>query len=317
MKITFGNREKVLSLVLVVAIVWMGYFQIFYKGKRDILRELKDEIAYVNEKIKVIESEYPNVEKEKATVDNLKSRYGKLSKSLVKLESELFDEAEIPEILDTLMKNAKLARVDFHSAKPKEERYITAGGDVKKMEDIMADEKRAKKRNQEDAQIATQPLYKLLPIDLHFTASYDKAVQYIKSIEYISPYLKVSNLNLIIDQEKGAEPEVNILITMLLGKGRGGDKEGVKGAFASLEKLKKKIGLDPFSPTGMPLKKGDVPGFEISGIIYQGGQAYCLINDTLYAVGDKIDGKKIIKIDDDEVILHQSGKEYKILFSME
>ncbi len=323
-KMTLGSREKIMLMTLLLALLCVVYYRVFFIKSARELKDVIDEIEYTTEKIEKIEAGYPDVAKEKAEVDRLKSEYNSLSKTLVGFESELLDETEIPELLNTIMKEASVSGVAFDSAKPEEEEYITASGEVKKLEEILAEEKKSAKKKEIEPTAETEEmaideaetLYKILPISINFKSSFNQAISYIRKVEDISSYLQVSKLRMLIDQQKGTNPEVNMITSILLGRGKGGSIEELEEAKASLKEMERLMEVNPFKVEGMPLEKGELRDVTLGGIIKRRNQPYAMLNDSLYTIGDLFQGKEIVKIDDSEVTLEGEGKVYQLSISI-
>lgn len=82
------------------------------------------------------------------------------------------------------------------------------------------------------------------------------------------------------------------------------------------EAQKKKMALpwkrDPFIPREKFKKRGANigRGLKLSGILWDETSPAVIINDEIVGIGDEIDGKKIIRIDRDRVVLEVEGEEY-------
>ena len=310
-----GGKGKALIIALVFVALSMLYYRVYYAPKASELNDLVEELDDTRERRGKIEADCPDVEKEKEAVENLKQQHAVLSKSLTKLEFELIDETDIPELLDTLIKNCKRAGASFNYAKPEEEKYLTITGEIKASKEAWQEAKKVEGKKdaaKKKSGVEEQLLYKILPIRMGFVSSYDQAALCIKSIEYISPYIRVSRLKMIIDQEKGERPEVDLTISILLGKGKGGAKEESEKIFLSIKEIEKNISLNPFATEGMPFEEGESLDLRLNGIIWKDGKPLAMINEGIYKVGDIVSGKKIVTIEDTQVILQGKGKKYTL-----
>ena len=316
-KIALGNREKILILGMGIVIICVMYYRGFYSKKAATLTELREEIGYIAEKVEAIEAEYPDVDSEKEFVDKMKGQYSELSKTLVKLESELLDEVDIPELLNKLMSEARKAGVKFKSAKPGEVKYITTAGSVRDLEELVSDKLIPDKEDAKASGKEPTPIYKILPITINFNGAYDQAIAYTRTIEYMSPYLRVTGFKMTIDQEKGDNPDVSMVIAIILGKGKGKAKESLGKTLQTAEDVKRRFGLNPFRPGDMPMKKGEAGDLVLGGIMYKGGKPLAMINDKTYSVGEKVGGKQIVRIEDNMVVLRDKGREYKLVISID
>ncbi|MCX8014958.1 MAG: hypothetical protein N2748_02965, partial [candidate division WOR-3 bacterium] len=58
---------------------------------------------------------------------------------------------------------------------------------------------------------------------------------------------------------------------------------------------------------------GEISNLKLKAISKSGSKAYALINDQILEVGEVILGMKIVAIENDKVILEQSGNRYTVL----
>ncbi|MEO0083115.1 MAG: hypothetical protein ABIK33_01835 [candidate division WOR-3 bacterium] len=72
-----------------------------------------------------------------------------------------------------------------------------------------------------------------------------------------------------------------------------------------------KWGVDPFVRDWVVA--GEISNLKLKAISKSGSKAYALINDQILEVGEVILGMKIIAIENDKVILEQSGNKYTVL----
>ena len=58
---------------------------------------------------------------------------------------------------------------------------------------------------------------------------------------------------------------------------------------------------------------GQITNLKLKAITQSGNKAYALINDQILETGEVIEGKKIVSIENDKVVLEQEGKEFILL----
>jgi hypothetical protein len=121
-----------------------------------------------------------------------------------------------------------------------------------------------------------------------------------------------------------ASAPIDTMLTSLLQSGKQGKKEGEKDV---VEPVPDTWGRDPFtlpgwveeqkkgetSPVKAVRKKrpstGDKPQYKLSTILITESSRLAVINDKVYAVGDKIGGEEISKITLDHIVLTDNSQE--------
>ena len=121
-----------------------------------------------------------------------------------------------------------------------------------------------------------------------------------------------------------ASAPIDTMLTSLLQSGKQGKKEGEKDV---VEPVPDTWGRDPFalpgwveeqkkgetSPVKAVRKKrprtGDKPQYRLSTILITESSRLAVINDKVYAVGDKIGGEEISKITLDHIVLTDNSQE--------
>lgn len=73
-------------------------------------------------------------------------------------------------------------------------------------------------------------------------------------------------------------------------------------------------GKNPFSVSKAAIvpPAGSGPGIRLGGIIYDANEVCALINDELVCKGDSVDGKKVVEIQRDRVILNDGSKDIEL-----
>ncbi len=117
---------------------------------------------------------------------------------------------------------------------------------------------------------------------------------------------------------------IDTMLTSLLQSGKQGKKEGVKDVE---EPVPETWGRDPFALPGwveeqerretQPVKAvrqkrprpGDKPQYKLSTILITESSRLAVINDKVYAVGDRIGGEEISKITLDHIVLTDNSQE--------
>ncbi len=70
-------------------------------------------------------------------------------------------------------------------------------------------------------------------------------------------------------------------------------------------------GTDPFVRDWVTVN--ELANLKLKAVTLGGAQPYALINDQILQVGDEISGKKVVKIESDNVTLEQGGRTFTLL----
>ncbi len=69
-----------------------------------------------------------------------------------------------------------------------------------------------------------------------------------------------------------------------------------------------RLPLEAAVPVSSPSALVARPNFNLSGIVYNPEEAYCIINDKIIKVGDQVGGAKLVSITPEKVVLDYQGE---------
>lgn len=148
--------------------------------------------------------------------------------------------------------------------------------------------------------------YEKVVLEVKFYSSYVDAVRYVASLESISPFLKVEEMEILEPKGKNLElggSPVRLLLSCLLSDTPA--DEPLKAAEASSLKLR-----DILTSSGQPSILMQSAKFNLKGITYNATRPSAIINNDVYVVGDKISGFTVKEISADTVTLREGSRDH-------
>lgn len=281
------KRQKILISLLIFTILFSFYFNKLLKPQLKQLSHLKSELAELNQQISNLKAEIPDVEKEKAGLEELKKKNKQLQERLISLEKELPESYRIPQLLGELAKQAQGLQIDFSYIKPK----ATSG--------------------------ALEDEYTRFDIEMQFNAPYRDFRSYLGQLEHLSSYLNITDI--VVEETKegnfAGETIATVVLSTLLNKGL--PSLGVLAPESKEETLLAKDTSgerNPFVPSSKAVSKYSRRSkYVLSGITFAGAKSTVIINNEVYRVGDLLEKKYPIKQILPNMVIISHGKQTEIL----
>lgn len=270
-------RTKILFFLLIIAVIFSSSFKFFYKPQRAVLSQLKYELDALENKIKVLKAQTPDIASEEKLLEKEKTAFDILKEDLKTMEGQLLSEESIPGLLKELLAQAGAQTIDFKLIKPvKEAKTIEEAG---------------------------RGAYERFNIELQFSALYSNFADYVHQLEEGYPFVKTKSL--IIEEKDMANPNIDITmyLSTILMAGHGEEPRNFPLRSVSAA-LSMGIKRDPFlSSSFVEIVPKEKKEYVLSGIISQGKQPTAIIDNEVYKVGDRLGNSQIQKITANQVIL--------------
>ncbi len=273
------EREKLLLIFLVPAVIWACYYRKVYKPRQSEVRRLRTSILAMQREIFKAEDELPQIDLEVKKLRQIQARCEGIGREIVSCQRKFPGRSEIPSLIRLL-----------------------AGGADKGLELVCMRADELKKHD----------FYRELPIRISFISDYAGLLKYLRRLELLSPLIKVSNLHLSSD---GASINTNLVVGVILGEADSGEVKLPE--IVSAAPLPKGI-HDPFvSVAGKDSQASEArksPALRLQGIIWGGEELKtAVINGEVLRVGQRIDDKELVEIRKDGVLLREGDKETFLL----
>lgn len=150
--------------------------------------------------------------------------------------------------------------------------------------------------------------YSRVFLEVRFFSGYASAIRYLSSVESISPFLKLEEME-ILEPPKGKILElggspVRLLMSCLLSDHPGG--VALKASTPATPVMKRDI----LSSAAKPQTELEESKYKLQGISFNAKNPTAIINDDVYAIGADLDGFKVKKISPNSVTLSDGSQEH-------
>lgn len=273
-------KERRMFIIFIAVLFFCLYFALYVNPALKKISSFKKQEREAKSRALILTSQFPEVDKVRIELDSLKTNVDSMKLKSADIESKLLGENQVPKLLTELVKCSLGSKIDFQSVKQKSE--------------------------------SDKEGFLRLYIDIKFEASYEDAVNYIKKVEGISPFVKVAEINLA-QSKNDPRNLVNVSLRLSAILGMLETKQATFAVSGQPEVPKLNIGRSPLTPRfgiGTTKKKT----LKLTGITYRQGPGFssAIINDTVVKAGDEIEGCKVESILFDSVEIND-GMETKIL----
>lgn len=295
-RLKFDARTRFLSIIMVLVLLGVVYHRRIYGPRAKYLKATKERYLALKEEHSRLESTLPDAKAEQEKFRQFKEKYDTLTEEVAKKEKALPKNVNIPDILRFLVKEK-----EKHDLKLKN---IICRKD-------QAGEIPLYKAPAGSKQQAIS-YYSYLPIEIEMYGSFEEIIKYIEGIERQLPYQRISSLQIDMRKTSGGKPNSILTVLSILGRGQEQDEDlaEFQTALKQFEELEFKT--DPFQKKERPRVIENLREVMLNGIVWKKDKPYAVINNSLYSVGESVGGKKIIKIDKDEVLFESEDKLFRL-----
>ncbi|TRZ51463.1 MAG: hypothetical protein D4S01_04695 [Dehalococcoidia bacterium] len=285
-------KERILLILMVTILIWGGYYRKIHRPNVSRIKDLRSQVREVQDKIFKLEDQIPpSYLKLEKKLENIKQDYNALEEKLDTFYGEMAKGDQMSELLKYLtIKDISLKNeleFIFVKAEPLEEKKF----------------------------------YQKLPLKVSLTGDYNRIISYLKRLEYLSRFVKVTDLQLQADPDILPVLNVHLSLAALLQKPE--EKRpsifGQRLAKVDLKTFQATKWTDPFTasiPEYLMLEKGSelpqVKDLTLSGVIWLGDVPSAIISGDAVKVGDDIEGLEVLEILKDCVILERRGERVKL-----
>lgn len=266
------SREKLLLIALAGAVGFGIYFQIIYKPLSRNINRYKFQIQKSKSRLRELKEKFPQIEQQRKNIHSLNVKCDDLLKQIDEMEKGLPGKEHLSQLLDKIVSQAK--DLNLSSVRQK----VEAGEE-----------------------------YSRTFIELKFYAPYKDVVNYIGSIESISPFLIIEGLE--VSEPKAEKKERGVLNYLMLSS--------LLGEISTLEQLKieeekeaLEVSRDIFVSKAKPIYKLKKAEWKLEGITYNRQSPTAIINGEVVRVGSQVDTFTVKEIHPEKVILTDGLEEH-------
>lgn len=286
----FGQREKVWTVLFVAVTMLAAGHRAILRPRIDQVRKAKAAYLHLDNELVKFEAERPDVDARRASVETARELMRSRYQELEQLEEGLLNRQDLDRLLEQVVaKRAKL-QVQINAVTP-----------------LKDEPRQAQTKGQEKS---GQSFYKRLFVQLDAYATFDDLIAYTKTLEAQGPYQRVRGVLVKIEGQDVLRPRALILTETLLAETPEQVEKRRTEVFAMLERLAARQLKDPFLASEKPKEEQQAVGLELTGVFGEAASLTALINGEAYQVGDMVQGKRIVAIQRDQVVLEQGSRRF-------
>ncbi|MFC1631606.1 type 4a pilus biogenesis protein PilO [Candidatus Omnitrophota bacterium] len=269
------KRERLLLIGLSFTLAASLYFLILYRPLSRKITRLKAQTRKSQLRLDEIKTTYPQIEQQQQAIGSLEAECQVLADKIFELEQVLPEKNRTVKLLATL--TSKAGDLKFESIRQR----VDYGQE-----------------------------YSRIFIELKFNASYKETANFIRSIESISPFLTIEELE-IAEPAKGARKTGGILTRLVVASllGETPAQEAIK---TEEEHEIIELSRDIFVSEARPVSQIQVVDLRLDGITYNSRMPTAIINGEVTKEGSQVANLEVKEINPENVIL-TDGREDHIL----
>ncbi len=273
------KREKILIVSLGALLIFSFYLNKVYIPSVKRAQGLKMQLQQLERQAQEIKMQFPDVEVDKKQYETSQDQIKQLKKDLYLLEKDLFDPNQLSKAIEQVIQSRpEEYNIEFVSLRPIEQEQ-------------------------------TQKVYDSFEYEIVFKAGFIDIVKYLARLNDLYPSLRVNYVQMSTPQDADfLYTNVVLGISIILGKPQLVEKVNFSKD-ATFEKA-----IQPFvSEFKLDLIKNSLAqSMKLEGIIFNKDKSIVVIDNMTLKVDDVINGKRVLSIMPDKVLLEQSGTIYEL-----
>lgn len=292
-----GAREKAWIVAWVTVVLWLGYVRVVQHPRSVELREVAGQLAGADRQKISLLAKQPDVAKKQQAIEVMKQEISTGYETLTAAEENLLNDQDVDKLLESLVKDRRKFELILNSIRPIQQKEPTTIEPAKGGQ----------------AQQTAEP-YRRLLVQLDLFGTFQGLVSYVDFLEQMRPYQEVQSIKVKVEGKETSRPHAIVQASVLMGQTAKEKEETRKEIFAAIGDVAKKETKDPFLTSERPKEVVQAVGLELSGILSEGGKPVAaMINNDIYGVGQVIQGKQIVAIEPNQVILEQGNRRFVLV----
>jgi len=285
-----GPREKTWAVLFATVAIWTTGYRTVVHPRIEAARKAKANAQRMENELLRLEAKRPDVDARRTEVEGFKTQVAGTYQQLETLEQGLLNRQDLDLLLEQVVAHHKRLQLQINAVRPMKE-------DSDKSKD-------------QDRQQGESSFYKRLLVQLDVYAAFDDLIAYLKALEQQAPYQRVRGLLVKIEGQDMVRPRALVWLHALLADAPENVAQRRQEVFALVEQAVKREAKDPFLATEKPKEEQIAVGLELNGVFGANGDLSALINGESYQIGDVIQGKRIVAIHSDRVVLEQGARRF-------
>ena len=267
------KREQMMVIGFICIILLSVYYKAFYGPIRNGIARYRTQIIKVKSRLYEIEAKYPEMDRKRYRLRELTTDCDNLLKEIETLEARLPSKQGASRLIGELTRLAT--------------------------DNVKLDSIRQK--------VDTGDNYSRLFIELQFDAPFNKTVQYLRSIESISPFLKIEELEIMDPRKRRKGASTRLVISSLLGEVPFSQQLKAK----EIEELSDDF-RNIFVSKAAPALVGKKIDIELEGITYHPGGSTAIIKGEVVREGSEVGNYTVKEILPNGVLLTDGVQVYTV-----
>lgn len=257
-------KQKFLGSIFVIVVLSSLSYQIVFKSAAKNIRDYEFQIDKYAKRLDKLAVDFPDLAKKQKEIDTLNKKNEEVLKEIKKMEDLLPAKQTAFQLIGELTRLAQ----DFEISSIR-----------KKMEE--------------------GDVYSKIYVELQLGASYVKAIDYIKHIETISPFLNIEEMQILEPDPstRGGKSGVNLVVSSFLGEFGASSEFKAKEVEGEDMKLR-----DIFASKSKPVLEVRKTNLKLEGITFLLNGSTAIVNNDVVRVGSEVGGYKVKEIMHDRVI---------------
>jgi len=295
-----GPREKAWLVLFSVVMTGSVGYRFVVKPRMDMAEDARGAWVRVENEVVQIEAQKPDLAARRARVEALRAQVANTYRELEGSEAGLLRRQDQDILLEQLVAERKRLHLQINAVKPLKEE--DASGEDSRGSEGARDETAGKR--------GMLSFYQRLLVQLDIYGAYGDVVEYVRILETQRPYQRVQGAKVKIEGQDKVRPRALITLETLLADAPEAVEARRREIFGSVEQMAAVEGKDPFLAQEKPKEEVVTVGLDLTGIFGQGTALMAIINGEGYRVGDVIQGKRIVAILADRVVLEQGARRF-------
>lgn len=292
-----GPREKLWIVLWVGVVSAVLAYRVVHHPRAQMVREVREKVEALEDQKISLMAKQPDLNKRREAIERLKQQIAARYEKLVVAEEELVDLQDTDTLLESLVKD----RSQF-------EMYLNAVRPLQQKDSPPAAASGPGGRPQ-----GPEP-YRRLLVQLDLYGTFQGLASYIQHLEQMRPYQEVQGVKVKVEGKEVSRPHAVVVVAVVMGHTLKEKEERRQEVFAVLEEVVARETKDPFLTADRPKEVSQASGLELSGVFSEGGKPVAaMINNQIYRMGEMVQGKRIVSIEENRVFLEHGNRRFVVL----
>ncbi len=293
-----GPREKSWAILWVAVVLSFLYLRMVFQPRARQVRDIRSQVSGLERQKMSLEAKQPNLKKRQEAIDSLKKEIVVRFDELTEAEQNLLDVQDVDALLESLVKDRAKFELYLNSIRPVSQKEPSA---------VEPTKAGPASRSQADP-------YRKLLIQIDLFGTFQGLLSYVDFLEQMRPYQEVQGVRVKVEGKEVSRPHALVTVSSLMGETIKEKEQRRQEIFALVEEVVAREKKDPFLTGERPKEVVPAVGLELAGIFSEAGKPVAaMINNEIYSVGQVVQGKRIVAIEPNRVLLEQGNRRFVLM----